>query len=65
MFSHKMICVKKLFIHVQLWVMHNVKWIRCKIHLSTFYRMLGVDKYVDVWVNSLCQKMGYMITYKN
>jgi hypothetical protein len=41
------------------------KWIRYKIQLLTFYWMLGVDKYVDVWINTLYQNMTYMITYKN
>jgi hypothetical protein len=27
--------------------------------------MLRVDKFVNVWVNSLCQNMAYMITCQN
>jgi hypothetical protein len=64
-FLVKMTCDQKLFTHVQLWVTHDQQWIDCEIHLLTFYWMLGVDKYINVWVNLLCQNMTYMITCQN
>jgi len=47
-----------LFTHIQLWVAHDKKWIKCENHLATFYWMLKVDKYVTCLNQFIMLKYG-------